>query len=82
MLMLHSQRFWLMLHVLPDIDDVGANLGLAAWIRHINPACEVSLFSADRMRDNLVVRANACDLKLYTQFDAAMAPYAAGVVTM
>jgi len=77
-LMRQSQRIWLMLHVSPDLDAVGANLGMAAWIRHVNPTCEVRLIGADRPRDNLLVLANAYDPQLYTQLDPAVAPYAAG----
>jgi phosphoesterase RecJ-like protein len=77
-LMKQSQRIWLWLHVAPDLDAVGANMGMAAWIRHVNPACVVRLIGADQPRDNLLQVASAYDPDLYTQLDPADAPYAAG----
>ena len=77
-LMRQSQRIWLCLHVSPDLDAVGANLGMAAWIRHVNPLCEVRLIGADRPRDNLLQVASAYDPQLYMQLDPAEVAYAPG----
>ncbi len=73
-----QQRIWLCLHTSPDLDAVGANMAMAAWIRHIHPGCTLRIIGADRPAPNVLQVLNAYDADLYQHCDPAQLVYHAG----
>lgn len=77
-----ARRVWMFMHTSPDLDAVGSHVGVVAWIRHLNPTCQIRLGGADRPRDNLVVVADAVAPDLYQQLDPGDVVYAPGDVVV
>lgn len=73
-----QQRIWLCLHTSPDLDAVGSNMAMAAWIRHVHPTCVVTIIGADRPSDNILQVVNAYDAHLYRHLDPADVDYQPG----
>ncbi|MFM7677472.1 MAG: DHH family phosphoesterase [Roseiflexaceae bacterium] len=72
------QRIWLCLHTSPDLDAVGSNMAMAAWIRHVHPTCVVTIIGADRPSDNILQVLTAYDAHLYHHRDPADVDYRPG----
>jgi nanoRNase/pAp phosphatase (c-di-AMP/oligoRNAs hydrolase) len=77
-----ARRVWMFMHTSPDLDAVGSHVGVAAWIRHLNPTCQIRLGGADRPRDNLLGVAAAVDPQLYQHLDPADVAFAPGDVVV